>query len=249
MHQLTPWKRRALIIAGLCTLLAITTISTMEWALERGRVAVPNLLGAAAPLAIERLKEYDLEGKIVGESYHPSIPKGAVIHQDPAPGARVKAKRTVRLTISQGSDELFLPDFTFQPKDRVRRYMGSKGLALGDLCQVHSGKVPRDTIIAQSPPPGTRLHLGDPVSLLVSLGPFPPVYFMPDLKGTDGSFVSKALVAMGFKVQISFQASPAREAGRIVDQNPPCGSPVAQGETILLVLGTEDEMLTSSWQR
>ncbi|MDH7499386.1 MAG: PASTA domain-containing protein, partial [candidate division NC10 bacterium] len=112
--------------------MAITALITMEWALERGRVSVPYVLGAAAPLAIERLKAHDLEGKIIGEKYHPSIPKGAVVHQDPPPGARVKAKRTVRLTISQGSNELFLPDFTFQPKDRVRRYMGAKGLALGD---------------------------------------------------------------------------------------------------------------------
>jgi len=241
MRLLTPWKKRVLILTGLLALMAITTFITMEWALERERVPVPNVLGAVAPLAIERLKAHDLEGKVIGERYHPSIPRGAVIHQDPPPGARVKAKRTVRITISQGSNELFLPDFTFQPKDRVRRYLGAKGLALGDLCQVHSAQVPRQTVIAQSPPPGTKLHLGDPVHLLVSLGSYPRTYFMPDLRGGDGPSVSKALVAMGFKVQISFKASPAQEVGRIVDQQPPRGSPIAQGRVILLVMGTEEQ--------
>ncbi|MDH7500064.1 MAG: PASTA domain-containing protein, partial [candidate division NC10 bacterium] len=114
------------------------------------------------------------------------------------------------------------------------------------LCQVHSSQVPRNIIIAQSPPAGTKLHRGDPVNLLVSLGPFPRIYFMPDLRGGDGSSVSRALVAMGFKVQISFRVSPAQEVDRIVDQQPPGGSPIAQGQVILLVMGTEEQRPPSS---
>ena len=240
MQKLTLWRRRLLISASLLILLVISTIITMELALEKGRVSVPNVVGAAVPLARERLKEYHLQGKITGESYHPSLPKGAVISQDPAAGARIKKQRSVSLTISKGSDELFLPDFALQPRDKVRRYLGAKGLALGDLCQVHSRIYPRGSVISQSPPSGTKLHIGEAVSLLVSLGPPEPVYLMPDLIGRDGASISEALMAIGFKVRINFQASFAKERGRIVAQEPPYGSPIARGERIVLVLGKED---------
>lgn len=240
MPELTSGKRKALILFGLLILLTGTTLFTMQFALEKDRVYVPHVVGATAPLAMERLKEHNLQGKIAGDNYHLSFPKGSVITQDPPPGARIKARGWVSLTISRGSNELFLPDFAMQPKDKVRRYMGAKGLALGDLCQAHSGVVPLGIIMAQSPPPGTKVHISDTVSLLVSLGSSQPVYLMPDLVGREGTSISKALMAMGFKVQTNLQASSAKDAGRIMSQKPPHGSPIAKGERIVLGLGKED---------
>lgn len=230
-------KKGLLIFAGLLALLAGTTLITMELAFEKGRVVVPHVVGAPAPLAMERLKEQGLRGRIVGERYHPSLPKGSVIVQDPAPGSRIKPQRSVSLTLSRGSSELFLPDFTYLRKDAARRAMGAKGLALGELCHVHSDLVPRGGIVSQSPPAGTRLHIGDVVNLLVSLGPEEAVYLMPDLTGRDTPATSRTLTAMGFKVQPDFGAPSKKEPARIVAQEPLPGSPLPNGAKILLVVG------------
>ncbi len=240
MRELTTWKRRLLISAVLLVLLAITTLISMELAHQKDRVLVPDLVGAAAPQAMERLKEQDLKGKIVGDSYHPSLLKGSVVRQDPPPGSGLKRNRTVSLIISRGSNELFLPDFSLRPKDSVRRAMGQKGLVLRELTELHSDSVPRGHIIAQSPPPGTKLRIGDAVSLLVSRGPEEVAYLMPDLIGRDGQSVSRWLRDLGFKVELEPQPSSSGGGIQILAQEPPSGYPIVRGSKITLALNKND---------
>jgi serine/threonine-protein kinase len=240
MRELTIWKRRLQVSAVLLVLLAITTLITMELAHQKDRVLVPDVVGAAAPQAIERLKERELKGKIVGDSYHPSLPKGSIVRQDPPSGSGLKRNRTVSLIISRGSNELFLPDYSLQRKDSVRTAMGRKGLVLGELIELHSYSVPKGHIIAQSPPPGTKLRIGDAVSLLVSQGPQEAAFLMPDLIGRDGQPISKWLRDLGFKVELKSQPSFNEGAGQIVAQEPPSGYPVVSGSKITLALGKTD---------
>ena len=247
LQELIPQKRRVLIFLGLLIMMVGTILVTMELAFEKGRVLVPNLVGALAPAAKERLKEEGLEGRIVGDRYHPSLPKGSVIAQDPAPRSRIKQHRSVALTISRGTNELFLPDFALQKKEAARRITGAKGLVLGELCQIHSDQVPRGKVISESPPAGAKLIIGDTVNLLVSLGPEERVYLMPDLIGKDEQTVSKALTAMGFKVQLDPLPSSKRKQGKILSQAPPSGSPVPFGSKILLGLEEKKPEGKTDW--
>jgi eukaryotic-like serine/threonine-protein kinase len=241
LPELTLRKRRILTTLGLFILLAGTALITMEWAFEKGRVLVPDLVGAPVRVAMERLKEEGLLGKVVGERYHPSLPKGSVIVQDPAPRSRIKTKRTVALTISRGTNEVFLPDFALQKKETARKIMGEEGLMLGELCRIHSDQVPDGKVIAQSPPAGTKLRIGDSVSLLVSSGPDEKVYLMPDLIGKDAALVSRTLAALGFKVRLDPARSTKEESRHILSQEPIAGHPVASGSKILLRLERELE--------
>jgi serine/threonine-protein kinase len=235
------------MVLGLLILMVGTGLITMELAFEKGRILVPDLVGAPAPIAMQRLKEEGLEGRIVGESYHPSLPKGSVIIQDPAPGSRIKPNRSIALTISRGTNELFLPDFALQKTEAARRIIGEIGLMLGELCPIHSNRVPRGKVISQSPPAGTRLIIGDTVNLLVSLGPEDRIYLMPNLIGKDARTVSKALTALGFKVQIDPPRSSEEEQGKILSQEPPFGSPVPLGSKILLGLEKEKSEGKIDW--
>ena len=248
LRELTPRKKPALNLLGLLILLVGVGFATMKLSFEKGRVLVPDLTGAPARVAMERLKEAGLQGRIVGERYHPSLPKGSVIAQDPAPLSRIKQSWTVALTISRGTNELFLPDFAMQKKETARRIMGAKGLVVGVLCQIHSDRVPRGKVISQSPPAGTKLVISDSVSLLASMGPEERVYLMPDLTGNDVETVSKALTAMGFKVQLDPPPTSKREHAKIVSQGPPSGSPVPFGSQILLGLEKEKPGGNGGWK-
>ena len=249
LRQLIPRKRHLLVFLGFLVLVTGTVFITMELAYEKGRVLVPDLVGAPAPVAMERLKEEGLVGRIVGERYHPSLSKGSVVFQDPAPLSRIKQHRSVALTISRGTNELFLPDFALQKKEAARRTMGAKGLGLGELCQIHSDQVPRGKVISQSPPAGTKLVIGDAVSLLVSLGPQERVYLMPDLIEKDVQTVSQALTAVGFKVQLDPPPPSKRESAKILSQEPPSGSPVPFGSKILLGLEKKKPEGKTDWNR
>ncbi len=247
LRELIPRKRWFPIFLGFLMLMAATVFITMELVYEKGRVLVPDLVGAPAPVAMERLKEEGLEGRIVGECYHPSLPKRSVVIQDPAPLSRIKQHRSVALTISRGTNELFLPDFALQKMEAARRTMGTKGLVLGELCQIHSHQISRDKVISQSPPSGTKLIIGDAVSLLVSLGPEERIYLMPDLIGKDVEKIAKALTDMGFKVQLDPPPPSRRESAKIASQDPPSGSPVPFGSKILLRLEKEKPEEKAVW--
>jgi len=230
-------KRRLLPFLGLLLLLIATILISMELALERDRVMVPHLVGATVPLAMERLREQRLQGKVTGEDYDARFPKGAVIRQDPPPGSWTRAGRWVSLTVGRGSDTLFLPDFAGLPRGKVQALLGANGLVLEGVSQVHSARVPKGVVIAQSPPPGTKLRIGAQVSLLVSLGPTEPVFLMPELVGKEGRYAVQTLKAWGMRVETSSRRDAGGGSARVLAQRPVAGSPISPGETIWLELG------------
>lgn len=202
------------------------------------KVEVPNLVGTDARTALETLRGLELQGRQAGEEYHRQIPKGAIVTQRPQAGSRLRKAGMVRYTVSKGTDEVTFPDLVGISLPRAQRALQERGLTLGKVASVHSWSLPKDSILAQYPPSGTRGKRGDTVSLLLSLGPEEAYYLMPDLVGKEQALAFRFLQGLGLDVKVkSAKVSSGLQAGLVVDQDPPSGSQVKAGSQVTIFVG------------
>jgi serine/threonine-protein kinase len=156
---------------------------TSKWIIQREpEVTVPNLLGHDTAYALDLLTVLGLNIKVSGFEWSDTVPKNCIAFQDPSSGTVLKRDRDVKVVLSRGSRTVRVPRLVEMTLRETELVLAQNGLERGDACRVSSGRSPRDTVIAQSPPPLQEVERGRAVHLLVSDGPEPLAVAMPDVR-------------------------------------------------------------------
>jgi serine/threonine-protein kinase len=167
-----------LLVVGASAYLTLTFIIKSE-----DTVIVPNLVGKDVVSALELLTDLQLNTKVSGSEYSQQYPKNHVTFQEPEAGSEIKKDRDIRIMISKGTHTILMPNLYSLSEQQARMIMEENGISRGNLSRTFNPKVEKDHIIVQIPPTGTMITRGDPVDLLVSMGPRPVNLKMPDLSG------------------------------------------------------------------
>jgi serine/threonine-protein kinase len=103
-------------------------------------------------------------------------------------------------------------------------------------------EAPSDQVIAQDPSPGTRLEVGEEVTLTVSNGP--GLEAIPDVEGKPRREARTQLVQAGFKVRERREASDDVERGLVIESVPAAGAQVEVGSTVTIVVSTGPDQVS-----
>ena len=109
--------------------------------------AVPNLVGKTAREAFLLLKDTGLRLEVV-EGNDPAKPREVVLVQEPPPGTRLRAGRTVRLTLNQARLNP-LPELKGLRQEEAEARLSELGYRLAGVAQVESPE-PLGTVLALS---------------------------------------------------------------------------------------------------
>lgn len=202
-------------------------------------VQIPDLRGQPIREAFLRVKDLPLVLK-VEEGSDLARPKEEVLDQDPAPGTRVRAGRTLRLWVNQVRLAP-LPDLAGLKEEEALRRLKELGLEAGRLARVE-GDRPLGTVLATYPPAGTLLPPGAQVDLLLSQGAqSTPSFILPDLRGL--SLDEALLLLNAAELQVEKEEVPSGAApGQVLDQDPPPGTPLAPGSGVRLRVAVQGEV-------
>ena len=194
--------------------------SIWPWLLALGLVVLAGLVGwyaytqiqhqlnASKPVAVgSYLKEREAQavGQIRTAGLSPVVrrqPSGAadigiVFRQDPAPGNRIDKGNQVTIYVSTGRPKTVVPDVRGQQATDAAAAIAKVGLD-PDVHDVNSLR-PVNTVVAQSPGPGTRVVRGSKVRINVSKGP--ATLAVPPVVGIPYAQAESTLMAKGFKVK------------------------------------------------
>ena len=204
---------------------------------------VPTLHGLEIADATERLRQVGLLIEKSGDRMDPVVPEGKIVSQDPAEGSRLKRNRKVRVLISLGKEVLKVPELVGQPARRAQIGLTQSGLKLGQIAYVTSAASDSDRILAQEPPPGTQKSREASVDILVSKGSRSRVWVMPDVQGRDLPTVTRLFSLAGIRITNVRRETAKGDAppGVILQQFPPSGYPLKEGDSISLVVSAEGE--------
>ena len=170
--------------------------------------------------------------------------------QVPPPGTKVRRGWSVRVAQSLGRQRIAIPDVTGGSERVAELNIQRRGLTLGSIARVNFPEAPLEQVLSQSPPANASGVAAPKISLLVSDGPEPPVYVMPNLTGQPFGSAMLALQDAGLKVgKVSVLPSPPSgdsqsapsaplmnaepsAASMIVTQNPSPGQKIVSGSVV-----------------
>ncbi|MGD8294491.1 MAG: PASTA domain-containing protein [Desulfobacterales bacterium] len=220
------------MVAGVSAYLTLTYIIKSE-----DSVIVPNLVGKDVVTALELLSDLQLNTKVSGSEYDRQYPKNHVIYQEPEPGSEIKKDRDIRIILSKGPKEIAMPNLITLSQRQARMIMEENDISLGHLTYTYSNRVENDHVIGQVPPAGSMIIRKSSIDLLVSLGPRPLSYLMPEIAGMS---LDKSLLIIertNLKIgEIGIRYDKHRPRNIVIDQEPPAGYQVKEGTSVNLVV-------------
>jgi serine/threonine-protein kinase len=194
------------------------------------RYDVPDLTGLSRDEAEAALDELTLAASDVTRRFSEEVPQGQVISQTPAAGTEVRRGAEVSFVVSKGRRPIEVPDVTGDPRAEAVAAIEEAGL-VAQIGEEYSTKVEKGRIISQDPSDGT-LFRGDPVSLVVSLGP--ETIEIPDVEGDDADAAKAELESAGLVVRsvVLLPAGP----NNVLRQSPAEGTTVRVGSEVTIYI-------------
>jgi serine/threonine-protein kinase len=229
-----PPRRRAVFggqgwLAGLLALLAvvIAAVALAAWYVsQEDEVAVPDVVGLPVDEAVARLDDEGLDANLTGGTS--DEPVGTVFEQDPAAGATLDEGSTVDVGVSEGPDEVQVPNAIGVSEAEARDRLAQEGLGVR-VVDIFSDR-PEGTVVAQNPAAGETTSPDTVVRLNVSKGEGTVV--VPSLVGQQREAAEQRLDELGLEANVVTVPS-AEPEGVVVAQNPSSGE-VQVGSSIRL---------------
>ncbi len=229
-----PHRLRWLVVAALVAVLTAFA-GTAGWWFASGRyVSAPGLLDLSRVAAQAKVRAVGLRIHWLAPVYSDTVRPQLVAEQRPGPGTQVRRGGEVSLALSRGPELHPVPAVVGQPLAQAKSMLTAVHLAVGAVTRSYDATVARGDVVRSDPPPGTTVHAGSAVSLVVSQGP-PPVS-VPNVVGMDIQQASSALSAAGLEVTTSDAYSDTVAKGKVVSQQPAPGGTAARGSTVSLVV-------------
>lgn len=212
----------------------------MGFIVGKGSISrVPEVTGLPLEEATRLLEDSRLFILVNREEFDAEADSGVVIKQRPEPGDKVKRGRRITVTLSKGPERSVVPEVSGQRVRQARIALAESELQVTDVIRVPHEQVEREVVIASSPVAGTPAVAGDRVRLLVSLGPEPSGYRMPELVGSPLADVRRHLRLFELSLsRVSYRTESETGTGVVLEQSPPPGWLVDRETGIELVVSS-----------
>jgi serine/threonine-protein kinase len=205
---------------------------TLVISLGKERYDVPVTEGLAEDAAQDRLLETHLAfGKTIGR-WSETVEEGTVLRSDPPVGQTLRPGTVVDLFVSKGRKPLSVTDWTGKDSDEATTALERKGFDVTSTDE-YSDSVPEGDVMSQSPTDGT-LFRGEPVELVVSLGP-ELVEVPGGLVASGWESAQQTLEDAGFVVDVQ-HIDNYLGLGFVYSVDPGSGNEIPKGSTVTLWL-------------
>jgi eukaryotic-like serine/threonine-protein kinase len=211
----------------------VVKAGTVTAVVSRGpeRHAVPDLTGMTRRQAVRIIRADSLSVGRVRRVWDARHSKGAVLSFAPRAGTELHRADPVRLVVSKGPQPIHVKNFIAASADTAEQALTGRGLVV-QREKRYNDTVPAGQVIAQRPDSGVR-YAGDPVKLVVSLGPH--LVTVPDVGSYGVKDATTALEQAGFTVSVEHN-SPYFGLEFVVGQSPSGGSSAPYGSHVVITV-------------
>lgn len=163
------------------------------------------------------------------DQYSLNLPAGTIQSLNVAPGATLPHNQAIAVQLSKGPMPVSMPNVVGHGKAQAQSAFNNEKLK-ANYSEQYSDTVPAGTVISASMPPGTQLHWGDSVNVVVSKGP--EMVTIPNVVGQRSDVARSTLEVLGLKVQGQSQTTllPSQDK-QVASQSPAAGSQVRKRGT------------------
>jgi beta-lactam-binding protein with PASTA domain/tRNA A-37 threonylcarbamoyl transferase component Bud32 len=201
--------------------------------LKPQQLDVPNVIGRKEATASQILQNRGFEVNIERVA-NADVERDEVAAQDPRPQTQAPEGSTVTITVSTGPGEASVPDVQGLTRANAENQLRTAGFE-PKVEEVFSADVPKGRVVDTSPPQGSLIERGSPVTLRVSRGPAQVA--VPDVIGETEDNARSALEAAGLRVgEVTAKETVDEDPGTVLEQSPAKGKTVAEGSAVTLTV-------------
>ena len=233
-------KKRALI--AVVALLVVAAIAGLSYALltqgvgAAAGVEVPDFTNQKLGQVETAIQEAGFELGSVDYVYSETVEADVVMDQTPRAGTVQEAGTKVALTVSQGIEQVTVPDLSDMTASEARSALQKVGLKYDAGAAEHSDTVAENHVLRQDPAAGTKADKGSSVTYILSAGV--EQVAVPDVKGKYEGEARSELANAGFSVTVDYHSSSTVEEGAVISQSPESGSKARKGASVNIVVST-----------
>jgi serine/threonine-protein kinase len=196
-------------------------------------VQVPRVVGLPFEEAIEVLEDAGLDWRRVN-TFSPRE-EGIVASQEPKADEEVEEGTEVVIRVSQGTEQVAVPDVLDQTEESARQELQQEGFEV-EVVEAPDNDTPEGLVSAQSPDPGIQAERGSTVQITISTGP--DIATVPDVTGMEAADARAALEDAGFRPRgVARDTSDPDEEGIVLEQDPPGTTEAERGSTVTIYVG------------
>jgi len=210
---------------------------TLEVSGGPGDVLVPAVERLSEVQAVRELHKAGLEVTTDPE-FSDKIKKDFAIRTVPPEGTEVTKGTRVRLLVSQGPEQVTVPDVTGLTRESAEARLRDEDLEVS--VEEQESDVAEGDVISQNPAAGTRVSRGDRVTIVVSTGK--PQADVPDVVGMSPERAASRLSSAGLSaVRQERTVTDPDQDGVVIEQRPGAGTQVDEGSQVVIVVGVLKE--------
>ena len=240
-------KTVALIIVA--AIVAVAAIAGISYALigqgfSNSGKEVPNVVDKTLNQATAAIEDAGFEVGTVDYAYSDTIAKDTVMSQTPRAGSTQSEGTKINLTVSQGIEQVEVPDLTEMDANNARAALQKVGLKYEAGAAEYSNTVKENRVVRQSPAAGEKVDKGTTVTYYLSAGE--EKVAVPNVVGEGEGTATTILEDAGFKVRTDYQPSNDYYEGTVMAQSPTSSEKAKSGETVTIVVSTGALSYTAS---
>ena len=230
-------KKVPIIIGCVAAVIILGAIAAFAMLGGSGKM-VPDVTGMTLEEATTAIEAEGFKVGTTNSAYDEKVEEGHVISQDPRAHTRAAEGTKINLVLSQGTEQVTVPDFRNMTIDEAKRAASTAGVTLSAAPGEYSSDVDVNRIISQNPPANSKVPKGSIVEYVISLGP--ESVAVPNVVGSSESSARNTLSSAGFGVEVQYEYS-SQAAGTVIRQNPSSGTKMEKDSTVTIVISRGPE--------
>jgi eukaryotic-like serine/threonine-protein kinase len=206
-----------------------------------GEVLVPRVAGLPQKQAIDEMEDAGLRVNLERENSD-EIAAGYAIRTVPRAGVEVERGTRITLFVSEGPEQVAVPDVIGLSSESAQSRLQAQGLAVA--VQEQESEETEGTVIAQTPGGGAQVDIGTTVTITVSIGI--QRVAVPGVIGLSPGDAEAEIGAAGLSaVRTERNVTDPAQGGVVIAQRPGAGVELEPGAQVVIVVGVlqpEDEI-------
>ena len=199
-----------------------------------GQATVPGVVGQKQADAEKAMKDAGFKTDVRTETSD-TVKKGRVISTQPGENTQLEKGKTVVLVVSEGKEQVSVPDVVGDREEDARSALSDAGLK-ADVSEEESQDKEPGTVLRQDPGSGSQVDKGSTVKLVVAKAP--PEVDVPDVVDEQEDDAKQALEDAGFEVRVRRETVDTLDQdGTVIRQDPDGGEQRRKGSRVTIVVG------------
>ena len=233
-----PRSQLPFILTAFGLLITLGILFFVMWNLGRGdaegeMITVRDVSGFRIDAATQLLEADGFEVNAIPENSE-EFEDDIVIRTDPPADSEAPVGSVIDVYYSLGSERVAVPVVINLTVEEAEQVITDAGLVVGEIEMRPDATFPEGIVIGSDPVAGVEISPSVPVDLIVSSGP--EIVPLPDVSGMTERDATSALIALGLFVTGNDEFDEDVPAGEVIRTEPPAGTEVQSGDTILLIV-------------